>query len=77
MALSWNSDASAVVAPGTTGAGAVAGLLYNATEVPGDNRKVAVAILDSFAIVSSSRLPANSGVTSTVKSGLPLIKFRA
>lgn len=78
MALSWSSDGTKVVKPGTTGAGAVAGLLYNATSVPANPAtKVAVAILDSFAIVTSAKLPSNSGVNSTVKTGLPLIKFRA
>lgn len=78
MALSWNSDSSKVVKVGSTGAGGAAGLLYNATDVPSNSAtKVVVAVLDSFAIVTSAKLPSNSGVTSAVKTGLPLIKFRA
>ena len=75
MGLAWSGDGKSVVAIGTTGAGAAAGLLYNATEVPGDNRKVVVAIVDAFAVVSLSRLPEGSGVTGG--SQFPLIKFRA
>lgn len=54
------------------------GLLYNPIQVPTDTaRKVQVAIVDSFAVVSASRLPAASGLDAAGQADLPLIKFRA
>jgi hypothetical protein len=54
------------------------GILYNATAVPSPlTRKVAVAIVDCFAVISESRLPANHGLDAGAKAELPLLKFRA
>lgn len=54
------------------------GFLYNAVRVPTDTaRKVAVAIVDCFAVVSQSRLPANHGLDAAGIADLPLIKVRA
>lgn len=53
------------------------GILYNPISVPADtSRKVQVAFVDCFAIVSISRLPANSGYAGAVATALPLVKFR-
>lgn len=78
LALAWNGASTRLVLPTTAGAGAAAGLLYAAVRVPSDlTRKVSVALVDCFAVVRESRLPANHGVTSTVKTALPRIQFRA
>lgn len=54
------------------------GFLYNAVAVPADTaRKVAVAVVDCFAVVSESRLPANHGLDAAGRADLPLVKFRA
>lgn len=54
------------------------GLLYNATSVPADRtRKVAVAFVDVFAVVSESRLPSGHGLDAAARADLPLVKFRA
>lgn len=54
------------------------GLLYNPITVPTDlTRKVQVTYVDCFAVVSISRLPANSGYATAVATALPLVKFRA
>lgn len=66
-------------ASGTGGAGTAVGLLYNATKVPGDTRtarKVAVAYVDTFAVVSISRLPEGSGFDAAAAADLPLVQFR-
>jgi hypothetical protein len=78
MGLFFSSDKTRLVAAGSTGAGNLAGLLFNATQVPPDtDRKVAVALVDSFAVVSLAKLPANNGVSSGAQANLPLVKFRA
>lgn len=55
------------------------GFLYNATRVPaGDlTRKVSAAIVDTFAVVSASRLPANHGLDAAARVDLPFIRVRA
>jgi Bacteriophage lambda head decoration protein D len=54
------------------------GLLYNAISVPTDlTRKVAVALVDCFAVISESRLPTGNGIDAPGKVDLPLCKFRA
>lgn len=61
----------------TDGRETAAGHLYNATKVPAVTAtKVAVAVVDAFAVVSESRLPANHGLDAAAKAELPLIKFR-
>ena len=53
------------------------GILYNPIQVPADTaRKVQVAYVDSFAVVSLSRLPAASGIDAAGQVDLPLVKFR-
>ncbi len=55
-----------------------AGHLYNATRVPTDTaRRVAVAFVDCFAVVSRSRLPSGHGLDAAGEAELPLIKYRA
>lgn len=54
------------------------GFLYNAITVPTDTaRKVSVAFVDCFAVVSESRLPSGHGLDAAGKADLPLIKVRA
>lgn len=54
------------------------GFLYNAVAVPADtSKKVAVAVTDSFAVVSESRLPSGHGLDTNGKADLPRIQFRA
>lgn len=54
------------------------GHLYNATAVPTDTaRKVQVAVVDCFAVISESRLPSGHGLDAAGKAELPLIKYRA
>lgn len=54
------------------------GLLYNATRVPAStSTRVAATVVDAFARVSESRLPANHGLDSAAKAELPLVKFDA
>lgn len=54
------------------------GFLYNAITVPTDTaRKVAVALVDCFAVISESRLPSGHGLDAGAKAELPLLKFRA
>lgn len=56
------------------------GFLYNATKVPADTaRKVAVAVVDCFAVVSESRLPSGHGLDTAGKTELAasFIKVRA
>lgn len=56
------------------------GLLYNDVPVPTGApaaSKVNTVYVASFAAVSESRLPANSGVDSTAKTALKLIDFQA
>jgi hypothetical protein len=60
------------------GRGSPVGFLYNAIAVPADTaRKVAVALVDCFAVISESRLPAGHGLDAAGKLELPLIQFRA
>lgn len=62
----------------TDGRETAAGHLYNAVAVPADTaKKVAVAVTDSFAVVSESRLPANHGLDAAAKAELPRIQYRA
>lgn len=62
----------------TDGRQTAVGHLYNATRVPADTaRRVAVAIVDSFAVVSESRLPTGHGLDAAGKAELPLVKYRA
>ncbi len=61
----------------TNGTETAVGFLYNATRVPASTAtRVAGTVVDSFAIVSESRLPANHGLDAAAKAELPLIKFR-
>jgi hypothetical protein len=54
------------------------GFLFNDVKVPpSTSTKVQVAIVDAFAAVSQSRLPANHGLDSAGIADLPLIKVRA
>ena len=54
------------------------GFLYNDVRVPTDTAtKVQVAIVDSFAVVSQSRLPTNHGLDSAGITDLALVKVRA
>lgn len=62
----------------TDGRQTAVGFLYNATRVPATlSRKVAVAFVDCFAVISVSRLPANHGLDANARVDLPLCKFRA
>lgn len=62
----------------TDGRQTAAGFLYNPVHVPDDTaRKVTVAVIDCFAIVSTSRLPESSGYNAAAAADLPLVKFRA
>jgi hypothetical protein len=55
------------------------GFLYNSVSVPTPTsaRKVAATVVDAFARVSESRLPANHGLDTAGKADLPLIRFDA
>ena len=56
------------------------GFLYNATTVPTPlSRRIAAAIVDCFAVISESRLPANSGFDAAARTALAsgFIRFRA
>lgn len=53
------------------------GFLYNAITVPADtSTKVAAAVVDCFAVIDASKLPASSGLDAAGRADLPLIKFR-
>lgn len=55
-----------------------AGLLYNATAIPTPlSRRIAAAIVDTFAVVSVSRLPLNNGLDAAGRVDLPFVRFRA
>jgi hypothetical protein len=54
------------------------GILFNNEVVPANTAQVAsVPFIDSFAAVSISKLPTNSGTDANGRADLPLIKFRA
>lgn len=54
------------------------GHLYNAIQVPAaTSRRVAAAVVDCFAVVDESKLPANHGLDAAARAELPLIKYRA
>ncbi|GAB6898582.1 head decoration protein [Kineosporia succinea] len=54
------------------------GLLFNNEQVPASTAQVAtVPYIDSFAVVSQAKLPANSGNDANGRADLPLVKFRA
>lgn len=62
----------------TDGRQTAVGFLFNDTKVPTDTAtKVEVAIVDAFAAVSQSRLPANHGLDAAGITDLALIKVRA
>jgi hypothetical protein len=64
----------------TDGTETCIGFLYNPISTAAgvaNTRKIAVAFIDAFAVVSESRLPANHGLDAAAKAELPLIKFRA
>lgn len=62
----------------TDGRTTCVGLLYNATRVPASTAtRVAATVVDAFARVSESRLPAGHGLDAAGKTDLPHIKFVA
>lgn len=54
------------------------GFLYNAIQVPANlATRMAVAVVDCFAVIWVPRLPANHGLDTAARADLSLIKFRA
>lgn len=62
----------------TDGRTKLVGFLYNPTRVPASTAtRVAATVVDAYARISESRLPANHGLDAAGKADLPLIKFDA
>lgn len=75
--LTGGGRVGAYSASATDGRETFAGHLFDDVQVPAvRTQKKVVAVVDSFAVVSTGRLPEHSGLDTAARDDAPLIKYR-